>query len=99
MTDINVLHWTTLSGERTRTKLHPKMLSERGYAIKRSIGNRRLGQMAREYVLFDRSYVLEVLAKHFDLLAIDQDEALELTNEAYQYLESLREAQNAESKV
>lgn len=91
MTDINILHWTSLSGERTRTKLHPKMLSEKGYAIKRSIGNRRLGQMNREYVLFDRSYVLEVLAKHFDLLAIDQDEALELTNEAYQHLEALRE--------
>lgn len=63
-----------------RTKFHPEMLNEDGYAIKRTVGDRRNSATTRAYVIFNRDYVLESLKRQFKLLGITKHDAIELVN-------------------
>ena len=94
MPDTPFIHWTKQSGDRFRTKLHPLMLSEQGYAIARKEGDRRNRKMHTQYVIFDRSYVLAILKNQFDALGVDIDDANELVNEAMIDLQTERDNQN-----
>ena len=84
----NFIHWKELNGNKFLTKFHPAMLSEDGYALQRTVAvSRRAKSMRTVYVLFDRSYVLEVLKAQFELLEIDIDDARVLATEAMVELE------------
>lgn len=86
-----IINWKELKGNKFLTKFHPSMLKPNGYALKRTQAiSRRTRNMQEVYVIFDRDYVLEILKSHFDLLAVDIDEARDLATEAMVLLEQDR---------
>lgn len=90
----NFIHWKELNGNKFLTKLHPDMLQGDGYAVKRTQAlSRRTKQMVERHVIFDKSYVIEVLKNHIDLLGIDQDEAIDLIGDVFEVLEQERSAE------
>ena len=87
----NVIHWKQLNGNKFLTKFVPSMLQPEGYALKRTMAvSRRTKEMKEVYVIFDRSYVLEVLKNQFDLLGCDIEATRDLATESMVLLEAER---------
>lgn len=87
----DIIHWQKLTGNKYLTKFRPEMLLDGGIAINRATSIKRTKTITTAYVIFDRSYVLEVLKNHFELLEIDIDEARDLATEAMCLLEKERD--------
>ena len=90
----DVIHWQKLTGNKYLTKFRAEMLLDGGIAINRATSIKRTKTITTAYVIFDRSYVLEVLKNHFELLEIDIEEARDLATEAMCLLEKERDKIN-----
>lgn len=83
------IHWTQLSGNPFMTAIHPLMLSEKGYDIKRNL--RKKGEENDNYVLvtYDKYFVLfSLITNVFDSFkGFTKEQILELLDEAWEFKE------------
>jgi len=87
MTTIN---WKNIPGNKSMTKLHPLMLTEEGYAVKRKFSVGRGVETRIALVIYDRDYVYFRFRELIDQLKFKDKEA------QIEFINTLSEKLNAQ---